>query len=191
MQIDDALAYITSNSSVDVGKFYAPGTSLTLGKGTIYDPVLYPIFDEERRVFVTAEGIAYILTHECDIANENDRLFNTDVLICPIIPLEDLLDTLQTELSGPQVAALLGNLGARNIFRLVYLPPIPPELKYGGVMYLNHIANTSVSHLRRENARLIAAVTGYGLEVIEYILENHLLRPKAERLAFVPESHIQ
>ena len=71
-----------------VGRFSEIGFEIEPEKYvSFYDPVLYPIFDEERRVFVTAEGIAYILTHECDIANENDRLFNTDVLICPIIPL--------------------------------------------------------------------------------------------------------
>lgn len=187
MDLSQAFDCVTKSLTIDVGRFYAPGTSLGLGKGSIFGSVPYPIFDDDRRLFVTAEGLVYVLTHECDIEDENERLFNTDLLICPIIPLQYLVEAHLAELPQTQLVSFLTNLGARRISRLIYLPPCPPDLAYGGIMYLNHIANTSVDVFRDGAARLIGAVTGYGLTIIEQILENHLLRPKADRLAFVPE----
>jgi hypothetical protein len=187
MNIDDAYSCVTGSLTVNVGKFYAPGTSLALGKGAMYRPVLYPVYDEEQAIFLSVAGLVYVLTHECDVEQENVRLFNRDLLICPIIPLEHLVEEYLSILNEDHAVSFLTNLGARNIPRLLYVPAWPPVLRYGGVMYLNHIANTSVAVFHAGEAQLIAAVTGYGLEIVERMLENHLLRPKADRLAFVEE----
>jgi hypothetical protein len=184
VNITDAYSRVTAGLTVNVGKFYAPGTSLALGKGTIYSGVLYPVYEDDQSVFVSVVGLVYVLTHECDVEQENVRLFNRDLLICPIIPLEHLVEEYLQTSDEEQTGSFLANLGSRNIPRLLYLPPCPPALVYGGVMYLNHIANTSVHVFRDGDVQLLAAVTSYGLEIVEHVLENHLLRPKAERLAF-------
>ena len=57
-------------------------------------------------------------------------------------------------------------------------------------MYLNHITNTHISAFSRKSSETIAAVTGPGLRIIDQMLENHLLRPKAERLALTPEAEV-
>lgn len=168
-----------------IGRFYSPGETVGLGKGKIFDSVPCPLFDPNQGVFITAEALVYVLTHECDVDAENERVFNEEVLVCPILRLEFLVEEYEQLLPGEQLAAFLGNLGARNIPRLVYLPAIPETLNYGGVLYLNQITHAHVSAFTSGGrAAAICAVTAFGLQHVEFALEQHLLRPKAERLAF-------
>lgn len=185
MFVDEAYRRVAASSTVNHGRFYSPGVDVGLGKGKLYDAVSYPIFDLDNRIFQTVEGMVYVLTHECDVDIDNQRIFNEDVLICPIIPLQHIVEAYQEALSRTQLESFLANLGSRNISRVVYLPPYS-GLEYGGVMYLNHIANTHISSFSQSTVTPVCAVTAFGLSQIEYALENHLLRPKADRLAFSP-----
>lgn len=186
MDIGEAYQHVVRSSSTNFGRFYQPGDSLALGKGKIYNSALFSIFDPEKAAFMTVRGIVLVLTHECDVDADNDRIFNDDVLVCPIIPLEMLVEELSTVVSHPHLVSFLTNLGARNISRLIYLPPSQPHLEHGGVLFLNKITNTHVSVFSDSKASSVCALTGFGLAEVEYLLENHLLRPKAERAAFVP-----
>lgn len=186
MKVEEAIKCVLDSSSVDVGRFYSSGEGISVGKGKLYDSVVYPFFDLNTGVFLTVEGLGYVLTHECDIDENNNRLFNTDVLICPIIPLQHLVEELMETLDHSQIKSFLSNLGARNISRLIYLPTLGAHLKYGGILYLNQITNAPVSLFSSGKARSIAAVTGYGLTIVDYSIENHLLRPKADRLSLMP-----
>lgn len=185
MQISDAYDFIANASNTNYGRFFSTGTSVGLGKGKVYSDAIYPLFDVANTKYVTVSGLVFILTHECDIEPENQRQFNEDVLIVPIIPLEDLVSAYLAAGTAEQLTSFLTNLGAKNISRLLYLPPISSALPYGGVIFLNQITNCHISVF--ENTDSIAAVTAFGLNEIELILENHLLRPKADRLAFMPE----
>jgi len=164
------------------GSFYAPGDSIGLGKGKIYADLRYPVYNVENRTFNTVEGLAYVVTHECDVEQANDRILNEDVLICPVVPLEHLVQQYQADLVGELLAAFLGNLGARLVSRVAFMPAISGALPFGGVLYLNQITNTHVSAF--ENSTPVCAVTAFGLRHVEYVLENHLLRPKVDHLAF-------
>lgn len=186
MTVEEALKLVLGSSLVDVGRFYFAGKNLAVGRGVLYDTIYFPLFDLDTGVFLTLEGQGYVLTHECDIDQNNNKLFNTDVLICPIIPLQDVVEELKQELTQAQLISFLTNLGARNISRLVYLPTLGDSLAYGGVLYLNQITNVPVSLFHDGNAHAIGAVTGYGLTVVDSSIENHLLRPKADRLALMP-----
>ncbi|GAB1233991.1 hypothetical protein [Ferrigenium sp. UT5] len=86
-----------------------------------------------------------------------------------------------------QLVSFLTNLGSRNISRLVYLPTIGNCLEYGGVLYLNQITNAPVNYFHNGHAKSIGALTGYGLTIVDYSVENHLLLPKADRLALMPQ----
>ena len=152
----------------------------------VYRDSVFALFDPDRSIYRTAEGVTYILTHECDVEVANDRLFNTDLLVCPLMPLELLVEELQAVQTREQVAGFLGNLGARNIPRLVYLPPITGAFDHGAVMFLNQITNAPAEVLR-SRAHLVCALTAFGLAEVEYALEHHLLRPKAERIALSGE----
>lgn len=163
-------------------RFYSPGHAAGLGKGKIYDGIRYAVFDPQSQTFLTAEGLVYVLTHECDVEQENERVLNEEVLVCPIIRLEDLVAEYQAELQGERLPAFLGNLGARLVSRVVFLPRIDGVLPHGGVLYLNQITHTHVTAFER--GRAVCAVTAFGLQHVEYSLENHLLRPKADRLTF-------
>jgi hypothetical protein len=183
MNVEEAYRLVTRSSKLDVGRFYATGTNVGLGKGKIYKSVRVPIYSEQASKFDTREGIVYVLTHECDVDESNDRLFNTEVLICPIIQLADVVAEVQEEVSTEYLVSFLANLGARNIPRLIYLPPWSPQLPYGGIMYLNHISSTHVSAFAIEHAAPIAMLTAYGLMIVEHMIENHLLRPKVDPTA--------
>lgn len=187
MKVEEAVKHVLGSSTVDVGRFYFSGKSLSVGRGMLYGSIIFPLFDSNTGVFLTVEGQGYVLTHECDVNENNNKLFNTDVLICPIIPLPDVIEELAQELSQAQLISFLTNLGARNISRLVYLPTLASSLEYGGVLYLNQITNTPVNLFHNGNAHSIGALTGYGLTVVDYSIENHLLRPKADRLALMPQ----
>ena len=182
MRIEDAYNCIAHASNSDYGRFFSTGTSVGLGKGKLYLGAIYPLFDVEKTSYLTVSGTVYILTHECDIAPENKRMFNEDVLIVPIIPLEVLVETYLESSTDDHLASFLTNLGSRNISRLLYLPPIDTNLPFGGIVFLNQITNCHISVF--DKAEPIAAVTAFGLNEIEYVLEEHLLRPKADRLAF-------
>jgi len=188
MQVEEALHCVLANLRTDIGRFFATGEGLSLGKGKFYNSLIFPLFDDASQAFMTVAGIGYVLTHECDVDQQNNRTFNDDVLICPVIPFQDLVETLKQELPRDQLMAFLGNLGARNIHRLIYIPSLGEKLAYGGVLYLNQITNTPVSVFSNGEATSIGALTGYSLTIVEYAIENHLLRPKVERLAFVTET---
>jgi hypothetical protein len=172
------------------GRFFSPGTAVGLGKGKIYDQVSFPLFDPATRTFATVEGLAYVVTHECDVDGDNERIFSEDVLVCPILGLERLVALYLDEVGEERLISFLGSLGNKEVSRVVFLPPISQAvIPYGGVLYLNQITNTPRSTF--EGAKEICAVTAFGLRHIEYILENHLLRPKADRLAFDSEGEGQ
>lgn len=77
--------------------------------------------------------------------------------------------------------AFVGNLASRRVSRLVYLPPCD-LLDNGGVAYLNQITHAHVSAFKGIARR--CALSVYGLRDLEYAIENHLLRPKADELGF-------
>jgi hypothetical protein len=185
MEIEEAYQHVARSYPGEPGRFFEPGSRLDLGKGCIYCDALFAAFDENTARFQTAQGTVYVLTHECDVDAGNERLFNTDVLVCPLMPLQDVVAEYSAELPPDVLVSFLTNLGARNISRLAYLPPIRGHLPYGSVMYLNQITHSPVNEIRAR-AALVCSVSGFGLREIEYVLENHLLRPKADRLAFVP-----
>ena len=184
MDVVDAYDVVRKSITFEVGRFFSSGENLSLGKGKGFTGIRFPIYDEQTNVFKTASGLVLVLTHECDVDPENERLFNTEVLICPIINFEHLVEEYSDELQEDNLVSFLSNLGARNISRLFYLPPLPPCLEYGGVLYLNQISSTHVSAFGHDDAKPIFATTAHGLHLFEQVLENHLLRPKAERLAF-------
>lgn len=186
MKVEEAVKHVLGSSTVDVGRFYSSGMGISVGRGTLYSSIVFPLFDSDTGVFLTLEGQGYVLTHECDINESNNKLFNTDVLICPIIPLQDVIEELAQDHTQTQLISFLTNLGARNISRLVYLPTLGKSLEYGGVLYLNQITNVPVHLFHNGHARSIGAVTGYGLTIVDHSIENHLLRPKADRLALMP-----
>jgi hypothetical protein len=169
-----------------VGRFYSGGAAVGLGKGKIYKSIICPLFDPGQGHFVTIKTLAYVLTHECDVDQANERVFNDEVLVCPILPLHILIEEYEAALAGELLPAFLGNLGQRNVSRLAFLPAIPDVIDYGGVLYLNQISHTHRTAFDAEEAQQVCAVTAYGLEHMEYALENHLLRPKADRLALGP-----
>lgn len=182
-----ALTQITSRLQFNKDSFYGNACSLSLGVGLIYQDVTFPVFNDESSFYDTLSGLAYVLTHECDVDTSNNRHFNRDVLVIPIILFEEFTDSYIEEHSESALFAFINNLSANEVSRVLYIPPIPSHLNknilsYGGLLYLNNICSSPVSCFEKNRAKPICATSIYGLQVIDLKLQNHLLRPKAQSL---------
>ncbi len=168
-----------ASSVYDYGRFYGVAEGQKLGAGQIYSGLRYPVFDEADYLFNTIEGVAIVLSHECDISQDNHRPFNDTALICPIIPLDVFFDFFSGELDQDRLKGLFSDLGKDRIYRLMYLPPINGFLESGGVIYLNQVSHTHVKSFVLEGVNLITSVSDYGLRALDHKLINHLFRPKS------------
>jgi hypothetical protein len=183
MEVSAAHAILSEHLDYDQGKFYSNAADLPVGVGSIFASVRLPLFDKDDALYYTSAESGYILSHECDIDTANDRPFSDLALICPILPLEDWIPAYLEDHTETELRSFLAHIGKRNVSRVFYLPPLPPTLQFGGLMYLNQITHTHVSALSLEDARRIASVTEYGLQKLDHMIQNHLLRPKAVRLS--------
>lgn len=181
MDVAAAYQFLSKQLEYDPGKFYGNIAESPLGVGDILTAVRLPFFDKETAVFYTSEEAGYLLTHECDIDPANERPFSDLALVCPITPFEEWVPTYLEEHSAEELASLLSHIGRRNVSRVFYLPTLP-TLQYGGLIYLNQITHTHVSTLSLKPAARVASVTAYGLQKLDHMLTNHLLRPKAVSL---------
>lgn len=172
-----ALEILSSTALDRAEAFYGDDAGLPLGVGLIIDGVEFTTFDPTKDRFSVIKGLVYLLTHECDLDGSNDRILNDLALICPILPLEELLvDCEKAGIPDHEMGAILGNLGKRNISRAVYMPPYGDLLPVGGLLYLNQVTSTPTCRLI--GGTRVCSVTGPGLTAIDMALENHLRRPK-------------
>jgi len=182
MTLDDAHSLLQRSLPYSPGEFYGSAPSDGVGAGMLFENVRFPAFERERRRFVTAKGLVYVVTHECDVDQSNDRPFIDSVLVCPIIDMADLL-AVQADLGD--ISSFLTNVINRNVPRLAYLPTIN-ACPYGGFLYLNKITFTDVQEFGQPEVVCVGAVSGKGLREIDTALQNLLLREKADRLAGMP-----
>ena len=119
MEITEAYSHVSQHLTIDVGSFFSPGDQLSLGVGKIYTGIRFPIYNEDTEVFSTAVGKVYVLTHECDVDQNNARIFNEDVLICPLIDFVYFIEGYSEALSTEALQSFLVNLAQRNISRVL------------------------------------------------------------------------
>lgn len=164
--------------------FYGDAATLNVGAGLFYDNIRYPLYDMPGRVFDTVAGLVYVLTHECDVDAKNDRHFNDSVLICPVIDFASFVEEYAGRFSDGGLFGLLPDLAGDTVFRAFYLPPHPSVgFANGGILYLNQICSTHIREFRAREATARFALSEYGQQILDYKLQNHLFRPKAEPLA--------
>ena len=183
MDVQTAYRLIFDRIRTPSGHFYSSAGNLAIGAGLIFKGVRFPVYNQDDHLYDTAIGIAYILTHECDLDSSNARLFNDHVLLCPIIRFETFVTEYQTLIRDDELRSFLAQLAAHKINRVVYMPALGGDLPYGGLLYLNQICNCHISAMRGEHVTKICSVTQKGLYEIDIALENHLRRPKAQWLS--------
>jgi hypothetical protein len=183
MELAAASKFVEANLDYRSGMFYGSPAGLPLGRGLIFTQVRQPVYDVEQQLFLTVEEPAYVLTHECDVDPSNSRPFSNYLLVCPILRFEDWFAAYTEDHTGDELGAFLGNLANRRVSRVFYLPPLPDLLNFGGLLYFNQITHTHVSAVSMEDRNCVATVTEYGLTKIDHMLENHVLRPKAQVLS--------
>lgn len=183
MEVAEAHEFLRTRLDIDPQRFYFVPARNPLGAGELYDGVRFAAYNRVDSVFDTLEGRCYVLTHECDVDAGNERLFNYSVLVCPIIDFDSWVEEYQEELGEERLKDTLGRLANREIFRVMYLPPLPPVLPHGGLMYFNEITHTHSDWFQTATPRFLASVTSYGLTKIDQMLQNVLFRPKAVQLA--------
>lgn len=175
---------LASGLRQDLGRFYGPFEGLDLGAGLILKDVAYPLYDVEESDFAVVTGLAYVVSHECDMDQANIRPFNDYGVICPIIPLQAVLERLLQAMAEEQIVSFLGAVGRRAVERVLFVPAIHDVLPEGGIMYLGALTSTHVTELQRDGVSTCGAVSVYGLRAIDYALEQAFRKPKAQRLAF-------
>lgn len=181
MDLQRAREVLASRALDDPGSFYGSSGALALGLGLLVKGVEYPFFDQSRDIFSVRAGLVYVLSHECDLDPSNERFLNGMALICPIIPLGDIIEeAVLVNLPDDELGAFLGNIAVRRAIRCVYMPPVSEFLPDGGLLNLNLIASTAVSRL--EAGQRIAAISPFGLRTIDAAIEQHLRREKSDRL---------
>jgi len=184
MDVEKASEIILSATTHDYGNFYGgPQNHLSLGVGQIYNKIRYPMYDDEDSLYDTLEGMVYVLTHECDIDQKNERPFNKSAIICPILPLEHCLNSLNAQLVDDDLRSFLGYIGKDNVSRVTYFPAIKDYLPHGGLIDLNQLSSTHVDAFTLDGSVRINALTASGLRILDYKITNHLLRPKSEKVS--------
>jgi hypothetical protein len=187
--LDSALAQLLRKYSYNRDVFYGDASGLDLGAGLIYQDVIHPAYNDESQKYDTRAGAAYILTHECDVDPANDRHFNTEVLVLPIIRFEEFCEEYIAEHSEGALGAFIDNLAQDDVSRVMYIPPVPMHiansLPSGGLLYLNNICSSPTSCFGDGSdgfAAPLCALSSYALNIVDLKLENHLRRPKAQLL---------
>lgn len=178
MNVREAYDLIRGATSHNFGNFFhSTHVEEPLGVGQVYKNIRYPLYNDKEDIFETAEALIYVLSHECDVAQENERPYNEYVLVCPIIPLDSCLNYLMETKSESSMTDFCSKLGKDLVSRVVYVPPIYQELEFGGLLYFNQICYSSVSNFE-EKDNYVATTSEAALGVIDYNLLNHLFRPK-------------
>lgn len=191
VDLNKAADHAIRNFDFNAAAFYGSARGLSLGVGLIYDNVVYPLFNKDELLFDTVRGLAYILTHECDVDQQNIRYFNDYIIICPIIKFEEFAQDFSESHSIDSLFGLIPDIAKNNVFRVQYFPPIPNHLvrgvlSYGGLLYLNQICCAHVSVFQGDEIHQVCALSSYGLQIMDYKVQNHLFRPKEE---FLPRLH--
>jgi hypothetical protein len=184
MNAQDAYAFVASRLVTDVGRFYGSYEGLSIGAGIIVRNVRIPAYNDERHVFMTISSTVYVMTHECDVAQENIRPFNDDVLVCPLIALERFVPLFEERYGEEGLQSFLDNVAKRNVSRIMYFPVLHSVFEYGAMLYLNAISSTKLSAFELPNVSITGALSEFGLQEVDFLVENHLLRPKDEPLSF-------
>jgi hypothetical protein len=165
------------------GAFYGSATGRSPGVGLIYGGVTFPLFNYETNLFDTVQGAAYVLTHECDVDQSNNRHFNDLLVVCPIIPLETFVVAFESEFGELRARTLVTSLAKNDVSRVFFLPPPGgDELSHGALLYLNQLCSTPVAMFKDGAAYAICALSTYGLARLDGKLQNHFFRPKEEPL---------
>ena len=183
LDVSKAVDLAQDNFPYNAGAFYGSALGLSLGIGLIFQGVRHPLFDCETRLFDTVEGLVYVITHECDIDQSNNRHFNEYVLICPIILFNEFAEEFSTTFSEDAFYGIIPDIAGNRIYRVFYFPPNHvDDLKYGGVIFLNQICSTHINEFSEDGVQPVCALSDYAQNILDMKLRNHLLRPKAELL---------
>ncbi len=159
MDVKEAYNILNDQSAYDFGRFYGP-LDAPLGVGQLYSGVRYSSFNHADQLFDTREGYVYVISHECDLSQDNIRPFNHYTILCPVIKLEDCVRELSNSMGQDRLKTFLRDLGKDVISRVVFFPAIDGgALPYGGIIYLNQLSHIHVDAFRYPNAEYVNSLT--------------------------------
>lgn len=189
MQYPNALEVCLRHFESDPARFYGPAATLPLGAGVLLRDCVIALPHPAETRFETGVGLALVLTHECDIDQQNERVFNDLLLVCPVIQLDHFCAECEEEAGSGAWGGILPAIARDDVYRAMYLPPLPtqwscPEMEGGGIIYLNHISTCRVQWLSKLEEHAICSLSARGLYRFDVKLQNHLFREKAAQLWF-------
>jgi len=166
-------------SFVNHKSVYGSLGELPFGAGMVCGDIKYPIPNIKKGVFITVSGTVLVLTHECDIAPGNNKVFNEDILICPIIPFKNFFNLYKAKFPEEKLKSFLKSLSENRVNRMMYIPPHGQDvLKYGGLLFFNKICSTHRELIEKDDSA-VCTLSAIGYDKLGYMLHNHLLRPKS------------
>ena len=184
LQVEEAADLAAAYPAPGRDRFYGAIGEAGLGAGLILTNVEYPLFLRQENAYGLLRGLVIVLTHECDLDQDNERLLNDTALICPVLPLDALVNNLNQVLDYETARRFISNVSARYVNRLLYLPVIADVLPTGGYLYLNQLTNTHLSRLTADGVERVCMLSGDGFRELDFAVQRHLLRPKADRVPF-------
>ncbi len=189
MQYQNALQVCLKSLRADPARFYGPSADLPLGSGVLVRDCAMAMPHPVEMKFDTGVGLALVLTHECDIDQNNERFFNDLLLVCPIILLDHFCAECEEDGGTGAWGGILPAIARDDVYRAMYLPPLPtqwscPEMEGGGILYLNHISTSCVRWFSDVRHQQICSLSARGLQAFDIKLKNHLFREKANELWF-------
>jgi hypothetical protein len=187
VQYPNALEVCLRHIETDPARFYGPATKLPLEAGVLVRDCIIAMPDSAEVRFQTGVGLALVLTHECDVDQNNERFFNNLLLVCPIIQLDHFCAECEEDGGTGAWGGILPAIARDDVYRAMYLPPLPPqwscpEMEGGGILYLNHISTCRVQWLGNMPQQAICSLSARGLYRFDLKLQNHLFREKATDL---------
>jgi hypothetical protein len=173
----------------DPWRFYGTAVGMPLGAGLLIRDCVLAHPDPQVVEYRTIQGPALVLTHECDVDPANERYFNDMFLVCPIMPLDEFCEGIESQDGVGAWGGILREVAADKVYRAMYLPPVPamfhcPEMEGGGVIYLNHISASRVEWVRDLAGQAMCSLSAPALRFLDIKMHNHLIREKATALWF-------
>ena len=107
-------------SSKIYSHFYAPSTYSYFLQGDLVREIRYPDWNSEEKVFERTYTDALILSNTCDLDVSNIRKAHKQVVLAPIIEMEQYLEEISNEQG---VEEMVKSIKAQTTSNILYLPP--------------------------------------------------------------------
>lgn len=161
--------------------FYASTTYDYFLQGDLIQEIRYPDWNKEGKYFERTFTDALILSNTCDLDLSNIRKMHKQVVMAPLLELEQYLEEMPNE---PSLDEIIKSIKAQSTSNIFYLPPNP----LNGKEYICHLdkafwfpADELNSYLSDIEQTRIASLDYFGYYLFLVKLSYHFCRLPEEK----------